>query len=400
MEYIFRVPRMSHAMIISSSSNTENSTNIEPPIQEPRPRRKVTCSLCFKMGHNIRSCNLFESTKKEGIAIYKKFLYHTIVGFTQNWDYANMEPEESQYNIASDETLERFATYRNDPDAIEKILDTPLLWIQQLNDVCLRGLIYGFTIDRKAPMAEIRSQLHYIFISEADDKWMKSHDTTRCIPYLTHSIQYLPILEAVNSKIFQYNHIQNVTRVISTLYDVPYRNERIQIIYNQNRRLIRMHSSDTQRYNRILQDLEIRLQRLQNETSRVRQMYEESVQRRDDFVRDLELFPETIRRKPITILQAQEGKHPFVSIECPICYSDVESSNIVYLDCKHTYCVQCILHTLLQKYNPFNTDLNCACPLCREKIKTLYGDNDLIKRRLDSLVQTQNHLREVYDVIG
>jgi hypothetical protein len=51
------------------------------------------------------------------------------------------------------------------------------------------------------------------------------------------------------------------------------------------------------------------------------------------------------------------------SIECSICYNNVEKLNCATLECKHEYCVVCVEQMLDKQHT--------SCPYCREQIKTI-----------------------------
>lgn len=51
------------------------------------------------------------------------------------------------------------------------------------------------------------------------------------------------------------------------------------------------------------------------------------------------------------------------TIECVICYNNVEKNNCATLECKHEYCVVCVEQMLSKKHSD--------CPYCREKIKQI-----------------------------
>jgi hypothetical protein len=71
-----------------------------------------------------------------------------------------------------------------------------------------------------------------------------------------------------------------------------------------------------------------------------------------------------------------------VQEDCAICYEDVQSSNMVSLNCNHNFCGNCLSQTL-KKCNPNSVP---CCALCRTKIECIIVNDvktfDIIKENL------------------
>lgn len=70
--------------------------------------------------------------------------------------------------------------------------------------------------------------------------------------------------------------------------------------------------------------------------------------------------------------------------ECPICLDAILEENKTILNCKHEYCIKCIIE-LLNK-NKFE------CPLCRNLI-TEYKNNNIITKYIHKL-----HIKQVINI--
>ena len=69
-----------------------------------------------------------------------------------------------------------------------------------------------------------------------------------------------------------------------------------------------------------------------------------------------------------------DKNNPVETIECPVCYEDVHTSEIASMDCNHKYCSTCIEKCIETSYNQ-NTSLKC--PLCRSMCSLIetYSEN-------------------------
>ena len=360
---------------------------------ERTPRRRVTCSLCLKQGHNIRSCMLFETLKKEGIRQYQRFLYHAIVGEKDNWEFPPPNPDldpidTNGYESPSAELTQIFDTNKATNSPLENILDTRLGWIDNLDTISLKSLIYGFAIERNAPREQILSCLHHVFISEADSKWMYSYDTIYCIPYITQSCVHLDVLEENNAKILEHSIVLDHRNITPTLFSIQYRHSRIQGIYNQNRRIVRLQTREIQRFDRNIHELERRIQRINREINSVRSNQESVVNNRSHLIAELEMFPPDIIRKAIMIVQ-QKGEgliDKVLDYECPICYNEIDTVQQVKTNCDHIFCINCVITHITTKYDEQKSELYCCCPMCRATIHTLYGDKQKIQKKLGRVI--------------
>jgi hypothetical protein len=366
-----------------------------------QPRRHITCRLCGTIGHNIRSCSLHEITKKQAILYYKTFIFYAIVGCSFSWDndelrnypVSNMTLEQDYINI--------FNIYRNEENALEKILDHKISWLSNIEDVPLKSLIYEYNINNSASKENVIELLHYIFISEADNEWMFNYDIQNCVPYIVNSYSHIQTLENANAKIFTYPIINNHRNIIQNLYNLSYREERIRILYEQNRRILRFQNSDLHRQDTRIQEIDRQISRLQRERHSQQVRLESISDRRDTLAREIELFPDGIYPKKIKIVHSTDISSDGHSVECPICYDDLEdTTDIVKIDCGHMYCSHCLVNTVLKKYDYRQHRIDCACPLCRNNISNIYGDKQTILKDIEKYLRVNRLHQDVLDIIG
>lgn len=362
-----------------------------------RPVRKIRCTLCQTIGHNIRSCRLFETTKKKGIEIYKSFLFYSIIGSHLHWEVENLRNYPVSDLVLEQEYIEIFEKHKseNELDSLEFILSETLDWVKKLNAVEIKALMYGYKIDKNARKEDIIELLHYIFISETDQEWMHSYSIIDAVPYIYHSCQYYHILERNNATIFCFPILTVHDNVIASLYNIPYREERLRILYEQNRRLLRFHNNEIQRYNTRIQDVDRQISRLDRERFSLINRRDGVHARRNQIADELEIFPKNIVIKKITIIQEDSIS---TSSDCPICYDTQTPENIVSVNCGHIFCISCILQTILKKYDPAQHRIECNCPICRTRIEKLSGIQENITKSLTEAISSKD--LDILELIG
>ena len=349
-------------------------------------RRPIKCSLCAKTGHNVRSCNLFDTVKRDAMLHYTNWLNRTLCGFSNQWN--DFIDEISPENLE----LLRSAT------SLREILKVPLPWLTNIEDLPLKSLVHGYKMNKKGTKQKKIELLHYIFIGEADKAWQTSIEVGKAVPYLIHSSKYIAELEFANDQIFrfvdlmteEFSFLNNVT------HDAFFREERMRTLYNVNSRMVRYFSQDLSRYDRQIRDTQRQLLRMQTEMSRLQNKKETLTQRRSVAMVELALFPPNLTRPQIEFI----NKNLHHSIECAICYENIKAKNVTQLNCEHSFCIHCILNTVLTQYKSAEHKLECNCPICREKIKTIFGDSDKLKERLQHQLHINRINADISDLIG
>ena len=368
-------------------------------------RRPGKCSLCEKTGHNIRSCTLYENIRRESINTYMEYLYHCLVGFaTKNWDYSSIEDEAREndpYCKPEPKLLEIFQNALQNNISLDTILDKPLDILDNLDNISLKALTYGYQIDFRASRKDIIRLLHYMLVSEADYKWMHSYDTKQCVPYIVHSSTYLQVLEHNNAKIFEFSILKNDALAIASLYNIEYRNERLRTLYDQSRIILRNQNIELRRYDHRLMDLDRHLQRIENDIASVSSFRDTVLNRSNAIRQEMALFPEDIvMKKSVQIVQESHNIKELPVIDCPICYEDFTEDYVVKINCGHYFCNSCILNTVLKKFDINKHELKCDCPLCRKQIQKIYGNKSILEKNLKRLVRTHHISSDIYDSIG
>ena len=349
-------------------------------------RRPIKCSLCEKTGHNVRSCQLFDTVKKDAMIHYMNWINQTICGFSNQW--------EDLTEVISQETLE---TLRN-AASLRDILKEPLPWLNNIDDLALKSLIYGYKLNKKGTKQKKIELLHYIFIGEADKAWQISIDVGKAVPYLIHSSNYIVDLEFANDQIFRFvelmkedfEFINNITQ------DAFSRQERMRALYNVNSRMVRYFGQDLTRYDRQIRDTQRQLLRMQAEMGRLQNKKETLTERRRIAMVELALFPPNLSRPKIEFIE----KTMHHSIECAICYENIKAKNVTHLNCEHSFCMDCILNTVLTQYKSAEHTLECNCPICREKMKTIFGSSEKLKERLQHQIHSHRINADISDLIG
>jgi len=349
-------------------------------------RRPIKCSLCTKTGHNVRSCQLFDTVKRDAMYHYMTWIHQTICGFSNQWD--------DFIDQISPETLEKLRSAAS----LRDILKEPLPWLNTIDDLALKSLIYGYKMNKKGTRQKKLELLHYIFIGEADKAWQDSMDIGKAVPYLIHSSNYIVELEFANDQIFkfvdlmteEFGFINNVT------HDAFSRQERMRALHSVNSRMVRYFSQDLTRYERQIRDTQRQLSRMQAEMTRLLSKTETLSQRRAIALDELALFPPNLTRPQIEFID----KHLPHSIECAICYENIKAKNVTHLNCEHSFCIHCILNTVLTQYKSAEHKLECNCPICREKIKSIFGHSEILKERLQHHIHSHRINADISDLIG
>lgn len=404
MEYIFRTPyNLQRHMIHNTHLNTNTNTNTNTNMNTQR-RRAITCSLCRKSGHNIRSCDLYETTKKEGIRLYSQFVYHAITGAHNKWDYTGVTPdtqENAYYNVPSEEMLQIYRQHQDDEDGmLTAILSTPLQWLLNLSSTMVKGLKYSYTINQSVPNENIYTMLHFLFVTEADSLWMRSTEVPRCVPYLIKSLDYLSVLETMNNNIYDYGIVSAYNRVPIVIYIESARRDRLQLLYNQNTRALRINNMEVRRYERNVREYNSSILQLQSELEDLQDAHSLVLARREAIMEENRTFPPEFLRKCIAVIQKDVPEPPPEPEECAICYTTTTPQYLIQLNCKHVFCTQCVLTMLSKKYNRLNHTLECACPMCRARINELQGNKTNILHHMQSMMSSNPHMRDIEELIG
>lgn len=361
-----------------------------------RPRRQISCRLCSRVGHNIRSCTLFNDVKRTGIEKYKPFLFYAIIGHSlSSWDKDMLRNYPTSDMELEDEYIEIFEKHRHRENALEYILSEPLDWLISLDDVSIRAFKHGYKIIPNTDKTYLVELLHYILISEADQEWMFSYDITNCVPYIIESCKHFNTLDQNNATILCFPFLMDRTQVIASLYNVPYREERMKQLYDQNRRLLRLHNNDIHRHNTRIHDVERQIERSERERHSLENRRTNIYSRRDQILAEINLFPSCIFNSKIKIVDKQIDSE---TKECPICYENLDSDIITNINCGHVFCSSCILSTLLKKYDGADHKIECLCPLCRNKLTHIFGDKPKIKKRLFQLVSLHRFDEDILEL--
>jgi len=349
-------------------------------------RRPIKCSLCCKTGHNVRSCQLFDTVKREAMVHYMTWIHQTICGFSNQWE-----------DFAEDISTENLELLRN-AESLRDILKEPLPWLKNIEDLALKSLTYGYKMNKKGTKQKKIELLHYMFIGEADKAWQSSLDIGKAVPYLIHSSNYIVELEFSNDQIFRFVDImtEDFGFINNVTHDAFSRQERMRALYNVNSRMVRYFNQDLTRYDRQIRDTQRQLLRMQAEMGRLQNKKETLTQRRTIAMDELALFPPNLTKPQIEFIE----KNIHHSIECAICYENIKAKNVTHLNCDHSFCIHCILNTVLTQYKSAEHRLECSCPICREKIKTISGNSEKLKERLQHQLHSHRINADLSDLIG
>ena len=350
-------------------------------------RRPIKCSLCAKTGHNVRSCNLFDTVKRDAMVHYTTWIHQVICGYSNQWnDFTDDE--------ISPETLEIF---RN-AASIRDILKEPLPWLNNIEELPLKSLVHGFKMNKKGTKQKKLELLHYIFIGEADRAWQVSLEVGKAVPYLIQSSHCIAELEFASDQIFRFVDLMTEDFVFlnNVTHDAYYREERMRALYHVNSRMVRYFNQDLSRYDRQIRDTQRQLLRMQSEMLRLQSKKETITQRRMIAMTELALFPPNLTKPQIEFIDKKISH----SIECAICYENIKEKNVTHLNCEHSFCIHCILNTVLTQYKSAEHKLECNCPICREKIKTIYGNSLKLKERLQHQLHSNRINADISDLIG
>lgn len=357
-------------------------------------RKKSTCTICSREGHNIRSCKLFEITKNKAIDIYHKKLFHVMV-------FASAIPlEESKYEV-DDELKQHIEKHKDDNNATINILKETPSWLKNLTDDCIRSLLHGYKIDPKIEKHKLFKILNIIFIREADKKWMKQIDSINMIPYIIHSSKNINYIEEATAEIFKYSDfIFNPDILYSEIHDISYREERLQTIYRQNKRLLRYLNDDMKKINKDIYNTQILIARYKDNLKDLTTTTDKIENRKTFLIKQINSIPNEFI-KPLIEICSYETKINNSKLEdCSICYNEMKSQNLVKLNCDHYFCLQCILVIILDTYKNVEPKIHGICPLCRTNIKKISGNVDKIKLRLSNLLRHRKIDDDITDLIN
>lgn len=359
--------------------------------QAPPQRRTIKCSLCSKTGHNVRSCSLFDTVKTEAIAHYMTWLSYCVRGYSTKW---------ANESYAAEMSPEMLASLRNSTASLTDIWKKPIPWLENIEDLHLKCLTHGYNINKKGTKQRKLELLHYTFIGVADKCWVLSNTQgtkDSIVPYIVNSSNFIVELQWANDQVYQYVDI--MTEDFNLLHETPnatYRQDRLRLLYNTNVRSVRYFNQDLNRYDRQIRDNQRHMVRMQAEMLRLQDKREAIMEHRRTVMAELLLFPPLLIKPQIEFVE----KDIIHSIECAICYENIKARNVTHLNCEHSFCIHCILNTVLTQYKPADHRLECNCPICREKIKTIFGNAEKLKNRLQHQMHVNRIEADLSDLIG
>lgn len=355
-------------------------------------KRTIKCSLCGKTGHNVRSCTLFDTVKTEAISQYMTWLSYCIRGYSTKW---------ANESFAAEMSTEMLASLRNSTAlSLTDMWKEPIPWLKNIDDLHLKCLTHGYNINKKGTKQRKIELLHYTLIGESDKGWLLSNLTGSeepIVPYIVNSSNFIVELQWANDQIYQYVDIMTEDFVL--LHETPnsvYRQDRLRLLYNTNIRSVRYFNQDLNRYDRQIRDNQRHMVRMQAEMIRIQDKREIIMQRRRSAMAELSLFPPFMTKPQIEFVE----KDIIHSIECAICYENIKAKNVTHLNCEHSFCIHCILNTVLTQYKSADHKLECNCPICREKIKTIFGKADKLRDRLQHQITANRINADISDLIG
>jgi hypothetical protein len=353
-------------------------------------RRTIKCSLCGKTGHNVRSCTLFDTVRAEAITQYMIWLSYCLRGYPTKW---------ASESYAAEMSPEMLESLRNSTAlSLTDMWKEPIPWLKNIDDLNLKCLTHGYHINKKGTKQRRLELLHYTFISESDKTWLLTNDTKESVvPYIVSSSNFIVELQWANDQIFQY--VDVMTEEFALLHETPnstYRQDRLRLLYNTNVRSVRYFNQDLNRYDRQIRDNQRHMVRMQAEMIRLQDKRETILQRRRSVMAELLLFPPLLTKPQIEFVE----KAIIHSIECAICYENIKAKNVTHLNCEHSFCIHCIMNTVLTQYKSVEHKLECNCPICREKIKTIFGNVGKLKDRLQHQMAANRINADISDLIG
>lgn len=362
-------------------------------------RKRVTCSLCNTVGHNIRSCTYFENVRKEGIQHYKSWLFNCLVGFQKEWDFSDFNPNDT-IRMPSEKLLELFHENKDNPNAISNILSEKTEWLDNLNDLQYRSVIYGYKINATASKEDQINLLHLLFFLEADRGWMHSYDIEYSVPYIKCSTDHIDSIEAINACIFSHQNIIDLNSHSSliNLPNIEVREERIRTLYTNNKRALFYIQMDLQRKQRQLENIRNTIDKYRRDMSLLEQQHDSLDAKRIKYLSHNTCFPDFIFKPYIEIINENNNKSSYD--DCVICLEQMNQTKEIRLGCKHTFCSFCIINDIMKKYSKTNHTLECVCPLCRQKIRKIYGNRGNITKNLHNIMQKNRIFTDISDLIN
>ena len=361
----------------------------ESIMAERRQRRPVKCGLCKQEGHNIRSCNLFPTVRREGIRQYESWIHHSIVCHSTQ----NTNPT---YTLPLLPMNDELLTMIQNNTPLETIINTPISWIRRLDNTSLNALLYGYSIDTNASREDVLFLLHYIFMAEADTKWTQNIDVQKSIPYLMHSQTHIALLENTYMKVFNYAILGDVQNIRTGLHSAESREDRIRVLYSGTMRMLRHSSQELIRNERRAYDVRRQLSRVENELRDLEEVEDSIRSRRRQYEQELAFFPEGCIKPQIQMVDKTHED----TIECPVCFENINPLSVVSLSCDHQYCIPCAMNTIIAKYDRVRHRLQCTCPLCRIEITKLHGLIPRMKARMEEVKKSHNIEQELTSLIG
>jgi hypothetical protein len=396
----------------------EHNTIEEVILQRPQ-RRQPRCSQCNKQGHNITTCPTFELFHHEAMEYYKKWMQQCIVDYhIHQWQYSPdvINTIDETFRAQMEET--RSLPY---PLGIETILKQGNPWIKSKTRDELKLLVRVYNLTRYTNQNEftddeLREILHVLLLVDADRKLVNGLNLTEVLPYLQYSIICYPLLRNIMNHFFTIPNIDAHHVFLINylhLYNIHERAEKIKRLHSLSLRTIRTlrndlasNQGDMSRINRELRELRQRRERLQQEQLRLTNNRARIEQRLETYETEFNLFSFLPDEPPVIQFEEESSESSAdTDIDCSICFETVDRINICNLDCRHKFCNSCIIQTMIAKYklsyNATVDNFRCDCPLCRNEIRKVYGNVNMLFNTLETLCKPCNvSFQDVRRLIG
>lgn len=408
----------------------------------------MRCGVCREEGHTRANCLMVDNIMDLYVQRCYKMLLVIVNGYYEHkWTYT--DEVRSSWNVVersnhemtlTPKVLESMEMYRDSSTALENVLTPVPSFIQSMPKHHLniiigklnKSLWFNFNISKTDSDERKRSKVYFRLLSMADQYCINMSSQ---LDYLeSSSLMYNQyILNSINlGSLYEKLTINACGEIPAIKYFIGADDRRnllkklpetyltkikdLDAKIRDKKEEFRTKDSRVDSIEEEIRELEKRIMEcrrkqheIRNSGPRIQEELKEINTMRYAYVKNREIFINTIYSKipkPPPLISFEPSKQDDHSVkECCICYEDMSVTNMCKTDCGHELCVDCIMKISIELKRNNNMCVKRKCPYCRQKIRSLTGNVDVMNRAVIKHCQSINirginAIQKVIDHIG
>ena len=408
----------------------------------------MRCGVCREEGHTRAKCPMVDNIMDLYVQRCYKMLLVIVNGYYEHkWTYTDEvrsswnAVERSNHEVTlTPKVLESMEMYRDSSTALENVLTPVPSFIQSMPKHHLNIIIGklnnpSFIIDKTLSDERKRSKVYFRLLSMADKYCINMSNQLDYLEssslmytqYVLNSINLASLYEKLSENalglpgfvpVIKYficaddrrNLLKKLPKTSLTKIkelDTKIRDKKEEFRTKESR--VDSIEEEIRKLEKRIMEYRREQHEIRNSGPRIEQELKEINTMRDTYVKNGKKFINTIYLKipkPPPVISFEPSKQDDHSVkECCICYEDISVTNMCKTDCGHELCVDCMMKISIELKRNNNMCVKRKCPYCRQNIRSLTGNVDVMNRAVIKHCQSIsirgiNAIQKVSDHIG